>query len=148
MLVYWNRRADFDTASDVKRFLYGTLKNICLNYLRSKKIHNRYIEYTLKEESQSSTINGWENSNYRPVFEIISNESAQIEEEELFAALFKAISLLPPREKEIIELSLKGEKNQEIATTLGISLNTVKTLKLRSYRKLSQQLLKKTLLQL
>ncbi len=37
-------------------------------------------------------------------------------------------------------MSLKGASNPEIALNLGISLNTVKTVKLRAYRVLREKL--------
>jgi RNA polymerase sigma-70 factor (ECF subfamily) len=63
----------------------------------------------------------------------------QILEEEIVNQLYKAIEVLPDRKKEIIKLSLKGIKNNEIAETLGIKLQTVKTLKSQSYKILRAQ---------
>jgi FixJ family two-component response regulator len=44
---------------------------------------------------------------------------------------------LTPREKEIVSLLLRGEKEREIAAILGISQRTVKVLKNSIYKKLS-----------
>ena len=47
---------------------------------------------------------------------------------------------LPPQTKNIVELSMQGAKNNDIAEFLDISINTVKTLKLRAYRTLRDKL--------
>ena len=127
LLAYWNRRKEFITVIEVKAFLYGTLKNMCLNHLRTKKVHGRYVQQTMEEAEQTSEA----------VEEPLVINNAIIEEE-TFTLLFRALSELPPREKEIIELSLQGKKNQAIADALSLSVNTIKTLKLRAYRRLRE----------
>lgn len=54
--------------------------------------------------------------------------------------LFNAINTLAPQSAAIIQLSLQGLKNEEIARELSISENTVKVLKYRSLKKLRQLL--------
>lgn len=124
LLAYWNRRKEFKTVIEVKAFLYGTLKNMCLNHIRTKKVHKRYVQKTMDEAEQTTEV----------VKEALVINHIIIEEE-TFAFLYRALSQLPPREKEIIELSLQGKKNLVIADALGLSANTVKTLKLRAYRR-------------
>ncbi|OFY44596.1 MAG: hypothetical protein A2X18_03200 [Bacteroidetes bacterium GWF2_40_14] len=125
LLAYWNRRKEFKTVIEVKAFLFGTLKNMCLNHLRTKKVHGRYVQKTM-EEADRNTEQEEES--------LVINHA--IIEEETFALLFRALSELPPREKEIMELSLQGKKNQTIADVLSLSVNTIKTLKLRAYRRI------------
>ncbi len=48
--------------------------------------------------------------------------------QETLRLLRKAVEELLPQSRRIIELALKGNGNAEIAETLGISVNTVKTL--------------------
>jgi RNA polymerase sigma-70 factor (ECF subfamily) len=129
LLAYWNRRKEFKTVIEVKAFLYGTLKNMCLNHLRTKKVHGRYVQKTMKEAERTSEA----------VDEPLVINNAIIEEE-TFALLYRALSELPPREKEIMELSLQGKKNQAIADILSLSVNTIKTLKLRAYRRLRESI--------
>ena len=63
----------------------------------------------------------------------------QILEEEIVVQLHQAIEILPERKREILKLSLKGIKNNEIAEILNIKLQTVKTLKSQSYKILRDQ---------
>ena len=129
LLAYWNRRKEFKTVIEAKAFLYGTMKNMCLNHLRTKKVHGRYVQKTMEEaELTTEAVD-------EPL--LISNA---IIEEETFALLYHALSELPPREKEILELSLQGKKNQAIADALCLSVNTIKTLKLRAYRRLRENI--------
>jgi RNA polymerase sigma-70 factor (ECF subfamily) len=129
LLVYWDKRSDFKGADQAKGFLYGTLKNKCLNHLRSKKVHERYMQNT-KEEAERTL---------EAEVESLEIDRAMIEEE-TFVLLYRALSEPPPREKEILELSIQGQKNQEIADALSLSVNTIKTLKLRAYRRIREVL--------
>jgi len=52
----------------------------------------------------------------------------------------KAISELPHRQREIIELTLKGIRNPQIALQLNITENTVKTTKRNAFKKLREVL--------
>jgi RNA polymerase sigma factor (sigma-70 family) len=63
-------------------------------------------------------------------------------ENEVYQLLYDAINSLPPNGKQVIELSMDGLKNKEIAKSLNISVNTVKTLKLRAYKFLREKLKK------
>ena len=45
LLVYWNKRNEFEKLDSVKAFLYAVVKNLGLNYLRSKKVHAKHRDY-------------------------------------------------------------------------------------------------------
>jgi RNA polymerase sigma-70 factor (ECF subfamily) len=60
--------------------------------------------------------------------------------EETNEIIYQAICKLSPQGKEVIELSLDGLKNEEIARELGISINTVKTIKQRAFKFLRKEL--------
>ena len=53
--------------------------------------------------------------------------------EETIRQLYDAIDTLPPRSRELILLNLQGKDNAEAAEAMGISLNTVKSLKKTAY---------------
>ena len=61
-------------------------------------------------------------------------------EEEVYRLLFRAIDKLPTRCREIFLLHMDGKKNEEIATALGISIETVKTQKKRAIQSIKEQM--------
>ena len=61
-------------------------------------------------------------------------------EEEAIEALYSAIDRLPAQSARIMRLVVKGDKNQEIADELGISVNSVKTLKYNALNILRKEL--------
>ena len=61
-------------------------------------------------------------------------------EEETLRIVHKVINELPPQSRKIILFSLQNMTNPEIAAKLNVSLNTIKTLKLKSYRFLRENL--------
>ncbi len=119
-IVYWNRRADFRKIDNVKAFLYTIVRNKCLNMLRDKKAADRYVDY-IKNDHSFFFKN-----------EIIKNET--------YTTLNNAISELPDQTRKIMELSLKGLINKEIAQELNVSVNTIKTLKQNGYKVLREKL--------
>lgn len=62
--------------------------------------------------------------------------------EEVIRRLYSDIGALPAEQRRIIRLSIAGLKGAEIASRLGISINTVKTQKYRGYRSLRLRLSK------
>ncbi len=122
LIAYWNKRTEFQHLDNIKAFLYAIIKNAGLNYLRSKNVHARYIQ---RNKDHSDTL--------------IKN---LLIEEETVSIIHSALEYLPPKTKEIVLLSLEGNKNAEIAEQLRISVNTVKTLKRRAYQKLRVHLKK------
>ena len=61
-----------------------------------------------------------------------------IMEQEANFLLNRAIDILPPQAKRIVELSLLGKSIREIADELEIAYNTVKVLKNRAIHKLRE----------
>lgn len=110
----WKSNNNFENENALKAYLYLLTKNQCIDHLRKNKIN--------KTTALSNEV---------------ALENAYIDEivrEETFRLLNIAIEQLPPQRKSIIELTLKGLKNQEIAEDLQISVNTVKTHKLKAYK--------------
>lgn len=118
-LYLWNKNADFQSLNAAKSYLYQYVKNRSLNYLRDKDLRQRLELQNLQSETffRDSLI-----------------------EEETFKIISDAIRTLPPQGHRVIELSLDGFKNQEIADQLNISINTVKTIKLRAFAALRTEL--------
>ncbi len=109
----------FENEFLAKGFLYKTIRNKCLNHLRHEQIRNRYTEMQLtryrQKESEEFFIDA-----------IMQEESSVI--------VSQAIEALPAMGQRVLNMSIEGLSNQEVADTLGISVNTVRTHKARAYK--------------
>ncbi|WP_159075836.1 RNA polymerase sigma factor [Muricauda brasiliensis] len=120
LVKYWERRDDFEDIKSVKNFLYVVTRNHCLNLLKQSKRDKDLDEINMLE----------------------SNSFLQetLLDQETFHLVHKVVSELPDRQRVIIELTLKGIRNPEIALQLQITENTVKTSKRNAFRKLRELL--------
>lgn len=117
----YERRKDFEKEIQVKSFLYETGKNLCFDWLKHRYVEEKYVHYQLKAGEENDL-------------------SKEIIREEVLLALKAAILTLPPQSRRIIEESLRGKKNAEIAEYLNIAESSVKTLKRLAYSKLRESL--------
>jgi RNA polymerase sigma-70 factor (ECF subfamily) len=121
-ISFWKKRTDFTNLSSIKSYLYTSVKNNCLNHLKHQDVKRKNQEYiAIKIESEQYYSNA-------------------LIEEETFNLLYTEIKNLPESTQQIMLLALNGLKNPEIADELGISINTVKTLKKKAYAKLRDKL--------
>ncbi len=111
---FWGRRDDFDDMLKIKSFLYVVVRNDCLNIVQRQKSVREDISVIEKDHFFHDNL--------------IEVESYRI--------LYAAIDTLSPQGKEVIQLSLDGLKNSEIAARLGIAESSVHTLKKIAYKKL------------
>ena len=118
----WERDVKITSRLTVKSFLYVTVRNACLNYIRQKASEEKKIVEYSEIDSDS-------------IFEY------NMLEEDVCYRLYKAVDQLSPRSREAVLLTVREYSNHEIAEKMKISINTVKTLKQRSYRMLKQKLL-------
>lgn len=104
-----------------KSYVYTMARNIAYDYLKHNKIvkKNEIIHYEL----------------YSTDFFL-----HEVTKQETIASLRLSIDKLPNQSRNIIILCLRGFTNPEIADHLGISVNSVKTLKKLAYSKLKAQL--------
>jgi len=104
-LNIWEKGELNASDNQVKSYLYTSVRNRCLNYIRDHKKFNDNIDTTSIENSF---------------------ESNRIEYRELEHLIKTAIASLPEKCREVFELSrFKEMKYQEIADALGISVKTV-----------------------
>ena len=120
----YEKRKDFDAIEKAKSFLYTTTRNLCLNYLKHKKIELQYFQEVKIEDEEAEEQFYLEEVTYQETLRILRT----------------AIDQLPPQTREVILVSLDGKNNNEIAETLDISVNTVKTLKKNAYKSLRESL--------
>ncbi len=116
----WDMEVAFRDESAAKSYLYTAVKNKSLDYLKSK-------EYRSKNPLEAADLKKLESDAFF-AREVLLEESSKI--------IREAVDKLPYKCKEIINLSLKGYKNDEISQALSISINTVKAQKRIAYSKL------------
>jgi RNA polymerase sigma-70 factor, ECF subfamily len=107
----WENRAGFDFEKPAKSYLFTSVYNRCMNYLRDQK------KFVTDNNSES-----YENSK-----EVSVNED-HLEAAELENQIWNVINTLPEKCKEIFVLNrFDGKKYNEIAEHLNISIKTVET---------------------
>lgn len=117
-MAFWNQHdnlADYDIA--IKNFLYMTVRNGCLNYLRRDRNTQRFQQqYHPDEAEDPETL-------------------ARIIRSEVLDEIYRIVNLMPDGCREVFRLGyLEGLSNPQIAEELDISINTVKTQKQRAMR--------------
>ena len=121
-IAFWEHNNEYDHINAAKAFLYTSVRNKCLNYLKHQLVlqkHHQALIYELESEQFFTQ---------------------HVIEEDAFNRLYTEIRQLPIASQNIMLLALKGLKNREIATELNISENTVKTQKKIAYAKLKAKL--------
>ncbi len=97
--------------TSLKSFLYASVKNRCLDYIKIHNIRQQHKDIIQKESSI-----------------LIEEDIDVIEKTELQEKIYKAIKTLPNQNQKIFMLSrFEGKTNQEIADELKISKRTVET---------------------
>lgn len=117
---FWKVRNEYYKMDSIKSYLYVMVKNLSLNYLRKEKIYKKHLR-----NIESETF---------------SEFNHKIIQEETYRILSQAIQKLPRRSSQVMQLTLEGMQNKEIAERLEISVNTVKTLKYKALKKLQVEL--------
>ncbi len=105
----WEKREDITIEISVKNYLYRSVKNYCINYIRHSKIKNDYVQNIQAEQ------------------DFYAGEEFD-SQAELIEKIEESIASLPERRREIFRLSRQeGLKYKEIAAKLNISVKTVET---------------------
>ena len=120
-LQVWERREHCFFVAAIKSFLYTSVRNACLDHLRHQKVrrqHEPELVLWLSEEGDEEFLL----------------------EDEVHAMVYEAIKDLSEQSRRVVIMTMDGASNPEIAEQLGVSVNTVKTIKLRAYRVLRERL--------
>ncbi len=119
IIRFWEH-PERDKITSVSDFLFIMTRNASLNYLRGRKREEkRYLNILSELEKEQEFFN-------------------ILVEEEHNQLLISAINKLPKENARIIRYALSGFNNKEIANLLGISVNTVKSIKYSEMRRLKQ----------
>jgi RNA polymerase sigma-70 factor (family 1) len=112
----WERRKSFNNLNAIKAFLYLTTKNNCINTYKHQKVIDKFESLHAEEIDELNII-----------YHLI--------EAEVLEEVQQAVQQLPQSYRKVIYLSYFQElSNQETADYLNVSINTVKTQKVRSLR--------------
>jgi len=110
---FWSIKDNFQSNNNIKAFLYITLRNQCLDYLRYRQRFNE-----VKKEYESHLLSA----------SAIKQSEHLIIESDLINKIYKEVQKLPNRCREIFILTyFKGLKTKEIASVLNISESAVTT---------------------
>lgn len=111
----WDLHGKNKTIDSIENYMYVLVHNLALEWIRKQKMQQKYIN--TRSDSDASLFN-------------------VIAEADISMRILAEIEKLPTRSREVMTLALKGYDNQQIAEKMGITVNTVKTLKYSSIRKL------------
>lgn len=120
--VLWNKRESLSHVKDLERYLYVSIKNQALHYIRRGRVEkgeplSLYEVELLQEDST-------------PEKRLIDSEYESLVQ--------SAVNSLPPKCKEVFRLVLSDKlKNREIADLLGISEKTVNEHISQAYKRIS-----------
>ena len=116
-MIIWRKKPVFPSELQFKAYLYLATKNKAIDLMKKKS--PAYHDVSM--------------------FVAVEHQTDSLIREEAFRLLDESIKLLPERSRQIISLSVKGLSIKEVAAQLDITINTVKTLKLRAYRFLKER---------
>lgn len=120
-ITVWQRLDSFENEAHIKAFLYTVIRNRSMNYLRDRQVELKCREKFWLLQNQES-------------FRNLAMEN------ELYDFLCQKIDRLPAMQKAVLWLHIDGLSNEEIATRLNISVNTVLTHKQRARALLRESL--------
>ena len=117
----WENRESLNIKSSFQNYLVTIVKNSAISFLR-------------KNKNQFSDVENLSNS-------LIEDEIDPLEDSEILNKLHEAINHLPEQRRIILKMAAFENKSyMQIAEELHISVNTVKTQMVRSYRFLRSEL--------
>lgn len=122
----WEKKMPFQSLASFKAYLYNSVRNASLDYLKHKDVEGSYLQKMI-DTHPDYCGNGEE-------------EEEGFFKEEVYRQLLLTIDSLPNRCREVFLLYMEGNTNEEIANALHVSLETVKTQKKRAMSFLRKKL--------
>lgn len=110
----WDLHDKNKIIDNIENYMYVLMHNLAMEWIRKRKMQQKYIN--TRTNKDISLFNA-------------------IAEADISMQIIAEIEKLPPRSREVMTLVLKGFDNQQIAEKMGITINSVKTLKYSSIRK-------------
>jgi RNA polymerase sigma-70 factor (ECF subfamily) len=123
LLELWRRRERLAEQGSVQAYLFQSARNRALNHVRHERVQQRAAPYLARSEGAPARAD------------------AEVVEDEIAEAIAAAIASLPPRCREVFELSrVHGLKQTEIAESLGVTVKAVEAQMARALRTMREQL--------
>lgn len=119
----WDGRAVFENEKALTVYLYRSVTNNALKYLRDRDVEEARLKLWSEVEQ-----------------EMTEEDFSSVVREEVLRKLRELIELLPEERKKIILMSMEGMSGEEIAIQLGVTIHTVKQQKYRAYKFIKEQL--------
>ena len=120
-LQVWEKRLSFNVFAEIRSYLYTSTRNACLDYLKHENVRQKHETHILASTSHAE-------------------EQEYILEEEVDSLIYNAIGTLSRQAQKIVIMTMDGNSNLEIAQKLNITVNTVKSTKLKAYQVLRKRL--------
>lgn len=115
---YWENKASIE-AANLRSYLYKSLQNSCLNYLKHQTV---IAEYEARKRIAETRVSFWielmeRNDGLRPIIN-----------RDIRKTIKTSIRKLPPKCRQTFELCyFRDMSHKQIAETMGISVRTVET---------------------
>lgn len=105
----WSKREDLSIHHNLAGYLYTSVRNHILNLMARKTVHDKYLQ----------SLQQFSSEQVQPDFRIRENM--------LHQAIEKEIAALPPKMRQVFELSRKQHlSHKQIAAIMGTSEETIK----------------------
>ncbi len=111
---------------EARSYMYTVARNLCVSWIRHRRVEMDFAQ----EDREASDKAEAEEQMF--LHEVTYQETMRL--------LRRAIDRLPRRSRQIILLELDGKSNAETANLMGVSVNTVKTLKKSAYKSLRESI--------
>lgn len=131
-LEFYQKRDSLDFHINIIAYLFTSVKNKCIDYLR-RKLLEQEAAAKMQEEFDLS---------FRMKFDSLEAFNLEgLSEDNIKNMIEKALESLPERCREIFVMSkIEGKKQKEIAEDLGVSVKTIECQMTIAYKKLREEL--------
>lgn len=118
----WQQRNTFKNQGVLKAYLYNTVRNKSITHLRHEKVERNRI------------------ASFESDYKLMISHEEEPDREELIRRLLLSIDSLPPKQRNVFLLSIRGKTYEEIAQEMNISPETVKKQRQRGMKRLREML--------
>lgn len=126
-IAIWEGERTFSDIKELTNYLYRACYNNALLYIRNHQLHNDILEKIQQKKEE-------EKNDQEEEFYTLAVK------EEVIRQLYNYITELPREQQRIILMRIEGYSWEEIALRLGVSINTIKTQRSRSFKFLRNKL--------